>query len=79
MKGNTGNMKALSYQPAERDIDTVDDLYHADPDTADPYMLTSIKIRTSLRNRIKAKAGIEGIRMQDLIAMALDEYLERNP
>lgn len=71
MKGN------LSYLPAEREIASVDDIYREEP-ANDPYMVTSIKIRTSLRNRIKAAAGIKGIRMQDLVAKALAEYLDRH-
>lgn len=71
MKGN------LSYLPAEREITSVDDIYREGP-ANDPYMVTSIKIRTSLRNRIKAAAGIKGIRMQDLVAQALAEYLDRH-
>ena len=67
-----------NFKPTRRTLDVRDarDVFApAKPEDADPWLNTSVRLRTSTRNRVKLYAAKHGLKMQDVIEDALTAYL----
>ena len=75
-----GNRKAYEPMAAEREINEVKDVFRADNTSTvveDPFVLTSIRLHSSVKNATKMYAAERGMKMQEVIETALKEYLNK--
>lgn len=73
------NLKGFTPSQGARDVKNIHDVFREEPENteaADPWMMTSMRLHTSVRNRIKLYAYANGLRMQDVIDEALRLYLD---
>lgn len=73
------NMKGFASTAATREVRGIGDVFREEPamsETEDPWMMTSMRLHSSVRNRIKVYAFSNGLRMQDVIDEVLRVYLD---
>lgn len=73
------NMKAFAPTAATREVRDIGDVFREDPaprEAEDSWMMTSMRLHSSVRNRVKVFAFSNGLRMQDVIDEALRAYLD---
>ncbi|KFI44496.1 hypothetical protein [Bifidobacterium biavatii] len=73
-------MKNNNFKPTASSlrVESAKDVFRTDRDPdAEPTVNTSMKLLVETRNRLKLYAAAHGLKMQDVVEDAINEYLER--